>query len=263
MNLVRFASFALMIGAISSIAVDLPAEAQGTSIFPTPSSLQLSLASQLDQDAVEREKSVADILRGQKDPAEDTGNASPQTLGERMRADTEKGEMEENSHETEADEESSRTRLTAANVRRLRKPIDDIVIRASEAGKQVPPDTAALYSQQEPMIEITSLGASPPLPDRYLFGFTHRPLYFEQPLLERCGRGCHFFQNAISGVQFFANTILLPYHMCVQPADCPIPCGGECLTCQPYPVDCNPFPLDRRAMITEAAAIAGFTFLLL
>lgn len=158
---------------------------------------------------------------------------------------------------------ASRERLTEEHVRELRKPMTQIRVRATEAGKTVPVDRAARFTVESPVIEIGSTGLKPPLPDRYTICQWHRPLFFEQPVLERCGRGFGCLQNAISASQFCVNTVFLPYHMCDERADCPVPSGGDCLSCQPYPLDCNPLPLTCRGVTTQAAAFAGFTFLLL
>ena len=158
---------------------------------------------------------------------------------------------------------ASRDRLTAEHVRELRKPMTEIRVQASEDEESVPENRAAAYTVDGPLLAITAAGLSPPLPDRYTICFMHRPLFFEQPLLERCGRSFGCAQNVVSGAQFCVNTVFLPYHMCDQRADCPVPSGGDCLSCQPYPLDCNPLPLNCRSVSTQAAAFAGFTFLLL
>jgi hypothetical protein len=57
--------------------------------------------------------------------------------------------------------------------------------------------------------------------------FCHRPLYFEEPCLERCGqkycccgREC-CCQSAVSAAHFFGTAILLPVEfMCQCPGDC-------------------------------------------
>lgn len=158
---------------------------------------------------------------------------------------------------------ASRERLIEEHVRELRKPMGQIRVRATEEGETVPVDRAARFTVESPLIEIGSTGLTPPLPDRYTICQCHRPLFYEQPLLERCGRGFGCLQNAISASQFCVNTVFLPYHMCDQRADCPVSSGGDCLSCQPYPLDCNPLPLSCRGVTTQAAAFAGFTFLLL
>jgi len=160
------------------------------------------------------------------------------------------------------DAETARDRFNANSIRKLRKPMNEVRIVA-EDGPQTPKNLAAQYIPKEPVLKIVAAGISPPGPDRYPIHFKHQPLYYEQPLLERCGRGCGLAQNAISAGQFCINTFFLPYHMCKTRPACLVASGGDCLSCQPYPVDCNPLPLNYRGLATEAAAFAGFSFLLL
>ena len=160
------------------------------------------------------------------------------------------------------DAETVRDLFNADSVRKLRKPMKDIRIVA-EDNADVPQNLAAQFMVKEPVLKIVAAGISPPRPDRYPIQFKHRPLYYEQPHLERCGRGCGFAQNAISAGQFCMNTFFLPYYMCKIKPSCPVTSGGDCLTCKPYSVDCNVLPLSYKGLATEAAAFAGFTFLLL
>ena len=143
------------------------------------------------------------------------------------------------------DAETARDHFNASSVEKLRKPIRDIRIVA-EDGPKAPENLSAQFIVQEPVLKIVAAGISPPLPDRYPIQFKHRPLYYEQPRLERCGRGCGPAQNAISAGQFCVNTFFLPYHMCKTRADCLVQSGGDCLSCQPYPDDCNPLPRLRQ-----------------
>ncbi len=155
----------------------------------------------------------SDILIPAHSTWPDAADPTPQSLREMVLAAAEEELPVPAAEKASIAEQLSRDRSTTANVMRLRKPIADVVIQATEAGREVPADRAARYLPDEPLILITALDVGPPLPDRYAVGFKHRPLYFEQPRLERCGRGCNYLQNAISGAQFLANTILLPYHM--------------------------------------------------
>ncbi|MGI9441393.1 MAG: hypothetical protein ACR2N1_02945 [Rubripirellula sp.] len=160
------------------------------------------------------------------------------------------------------DAETSRDLFNADSIRNLRKPMSDIRIVA-EDDADAPQNLASRFMVKEPVLKIVAAGISPPRPDRYPIVFKHRPLYYEQALLERCGRGCGIAQNAISAGQFCMNTFFLPYHMCKTKPGCPVASGGDCLSCKPYSLDCNVLPLSYKGMATEAAAFAGFTFLLL
>lgn len=148
---------------------------------------------------------------------------------------------------------------------RLRKPLSTICLADDEPAGRVPENLAAEAMRQDSpgIIRVTSTGVGVPLPNRYTECFRYRPLYFEQPNLERCGRSCGYFQNAISGFRFLSNTMTLPYHMAKQRPDCPTECGSDCQTCQTYPSDWNPFPLDPHATIAEMATIGGISLLFL
>lgn len=162
----------------------------------------------------------------------------------------------------ELDAETSRDVFNAESVQKLRKPMRDIRIVA-EDNAIVPKDLAARFMVKEPVLKIVAAGIRPPQPDRYPIVLKHRPLYYEQPHLEQCGRGCGIAQNAISAGQFCLRTFFLPYHLCKTKPGRPINANGDCLSCQPYSLNCNVLPLSYKGMATEAAVFAGFTFLLL
>lgn len=188
------------------------------------------------------------------------GTAGPRTQGEDYWKPT-AGKTESLKYE-KLDAETDLDRFNADSVRKLRKPMQDIRIVA-EDNAEVPENLAAQFMLKEPVLKIVAAGISPPRPDRYPIQFKHRPLYYEQPHLERCGRGCGLAQNAISAGQFYMNTFFLPYHMCKTKPGCPVSSGGDCLSCEPYSSDCSVFPLSYKGLATEAASFAGFTFLLL
>ena len=144
----------------------------------------------------------------------------------------------------------------------LRKPVTEITIQTNVDGI-APTDRARQLTDREPMISIAAFGAGPILPQRCTAGFVHRPLYFEQRNLERCGNGFGFWQNAISGSQFLFRTALLPYQLGQQPCSCCVQAGGDCTCCQSYPCDCSHWRCNPRSLTMQAAAIAGFTLLVL
>lgn len=163
----------------------------------------------------------------------------------------------------EIDANAMRNRVTAEELERLRKPISQIRIRATADGQRVPENRADVGIEYRQPLLIGSLGIGSPGPNRYMCPPMHRPLYFEQRNLERCGRSYGAIQTAVSAVQFVGNTLLLPYSMCDQRADCLVRAVGDCLACQDCPSDCGLIPVNQRALITEAATLAGFSFLLL
>lgn len=171
----------------------------------------------------------------------------------------------ESADDEEALESRSRETTTADFLSRLHKPIGDIRVTSFNDEGRVPNDRAAdiLFAGDTPPIRVGATGASVPRPMRYTVGSWHRPLYYQQPNLERCGNSIGCLQNALSGIQFITNTFTLPYHMTQQRPDCPVSTGVDCQTCQEIPVDIHPLPIDQHALLIELAAIGGFAFLLL
>jgi hypothetical protein len=65
-------------------------------------------------------------------------------------------------------------------------------------------------------------------PNRTLYPFKHRPLYFEDAAAERCGDSCGCLQPGVSLAKFSADFLLLPCRMCQDhPNDC-IAAGRDC-----------------------------------
>jgi hypothetical protein len=93
-------------------------------------------------------------------------------------------------------------------------------------------------------------------------GACHKPLYFEEPELERYGHnfGC-CLQPVVSGAHFLANIALLPYNMGLEtPCECVYPVGyyrpGDCA-----PRMCPAVPLSLRAGLFEAGGVTGACFI--
>lgn len=155
--------------------------------------------------------------------------------------------------------------LTERNQRRvaeLRKPLRSVRIVA--ATQETVPTSIAddLLGNSEP-ITISSSAEMLEKPSRYTVGFCHRPLYFEELNLERCGQTYGYATNAVSGFHFLTNTAMLPYRLATQRADCPVPTHGDCKACSQYSHDIEPFGFESRGVLVEAAAAAGFIFLML
>ncbi len=160
----------------------------------------------------------------------------------------------------EAEVEKAIQRNTA-RLARLRKPLSDIRIEATAEGEKVPVSEAAELLDDQVELLIAGGGVSIPLPDRYTIPLCHRPLYFEELNLERCGNTYGCATNFVSAAHFLTNTVALPYRLATDRADCPVPCHGDCLSCQAFSHDIEPFGCEPRAALIEAAAIAGFIIL--
>jgi hypothetical protein len=94
-------------------------------------------------------------------------------------------------------------------------------------------------------------------------GLCHKPLYFEQPHMERYGHSWGpVLDPVLSGAHFFASVPLLPYHMGLEPpCECIYPLGhyrpGSCA-----PRYIEPWPWSLRAVAVEAATATGLVFAL-
>ncbi|MEM1068316.1 MAG: hypothetical protein AAGI63_05440 [Planctomycetota bacterium] len=151
------------------------------------------------------------------------------------------------------------------HLRKLRKPIDEVVVSTSITEKPTPTDRGGPILASDRSLLIQSEGAGPVISNRYPILMTHQPLYFEQPNLERCGNACGYFQNAISAAHFASRTVTLPYHICRNRNHRCVVAGGDCRCCEQMS-NCQwdeCLPLDARALTSEAATLVGFSLLLL
>jgi hypothetical protein len=92
-------------------------------------------------------------------------------------------------------------------------------------------------------------------------GLCHKPLYFEQPHMERYGHSWGpVLDSVISGAHFFASVPLLPYRMGLEPpCECIYPLGhyrpGSCA-----PRYIEPWPFSIRGGALQATAVTGLIF---
>lgn len=141
----------------------------------------------------------------------------------------------------------------------LPEPLRDLAFHTIRPEGESPDDVAAdRFSQAGDAVPVGHC-----LPERWFAyhwvapGLCHRPLYFEEPNLERHGRTYHCLQPIVSGVHFFGTVPILPYRMVVEPChDCNYTYGhrrpGSLAEVEPHWL---PFRCD--AAFVEAAVIAG------
>ena len=176
---------------------------------------------------------------------------------------------ERGANETGANEEIAATlrqnEIIREHLSELQTPIDQVVVSSYLSDQPTPKDRAEEVMNTKPPTRIGGAATGAILPDRYPISMYHRPLYFEQPNLERCGNTCGFFQNAISAALFFADTTLLPCRISQHRGQTCVRAGGDCPTCHKIPrrgaQSC--LPLNPPSWAAEAAAGAGFSFLCL
>jgi hypothetical protein len=184
----------------------------------------------------------------------------PGDVADPIRIATIDGQQDE--EETAEDIASETEQRNQRRIESLRKPLRSIrVVAATDA--PVPKSIADEVLRQSEAINLSSSGETVALPNRYTTSFCHRPLYFEELNLERCGNTYGCATNVVSGFHFLTNTAMLPYRLATQRPDCPVPTRGDCQTCQGYSHDIEPFGFESRGVLVEAAAAAGFVFLLL
>lgn len=101
----------------------------------------------------------------------------------------------------------------------------------------------------------------------HVSGFCHRPLYFEEPNLERYGYECCpsfcLAQPAVSVAKFYCNVASLPYKLASEP-----PCSYSCTCRYLYPAGTHAPPVrecpecSQQGLVAEAATIAGLILLI-
>jgi hypothetical protein len=94
-------------------------------------------------------------------------------------------------------------------------------------------------------------------------GVCHKPLYFEEPALERYGHSSGpVLQPLLSGAHFFGNVIALPYNLGLDPPnECEYPLGRyRPGSCAPYLVP--PVPVSLRAGLLTAGLYTGGVFVI-
>ncbi len=93
-------------------------------------------------------------------------------------------------------------------------------------------------------------------------GTCHRPLYFENPSLERHGHSLGLAQPLASAAHFVGNTAILPYRMVAEPTrDCVYTLGHE-RPGTPTPLRYYRPPLSLSGGVAQAGTVTGLIFLL-
>ena len=196
---------------------------------------------------------------------EDDSNPLKEALGESDELDDE--ELEEDQLDKEAEALYSRQRVMIRHLQKLQKPIRQIrVSHATSRPSETPTNRAAEILRHQPEILVVADNVSPTTSDRYPAPFAHRPLYFEEIDLERCGQHYGCAQNFVSALHFLTNAAALPYRLATQRPDCAVRTRGDCRSCQTFSADIEPFvscQQNASGLVSEAASVAGFVFLML
>ncbi len=123
-----------------------------------------------------------------------------------------------------------------------------------------PADQARVMLKKRPPFKFWPVYRDPWVANRDSYAFHHNPLWFEDPNLERCGRGKGHFTSVVSFLQFNANVAFLPYRMTAQPPFSCVRTLPDCTVCQKFGCDAYLPPWSLPATAVQGAAIFGFIY---
>ncbi|MCY2965659.1 MAG: hypothetical protein NT069_18850 [Planctomycetota bacterium] len=110
----------------------------------------------------------------------------------------------------------------------------------------IPENRAAPFMDLVPLYQVSN-NWTLRQPNRYTHDIYFRSLYFEQPQLERCGRGLGCWTTVASAGTFVTHTILLPYSAIVRCPSTLVTPLGDCTTWSTYPCGVTiPRPFEDR-----------------
>lgn len=101
--------------------------------------------------------------------------------------------------------------------------------------------------------------------DRNTIPIQHKPLYFEDPNLERCGVAHGCFTEIVSVAHFAGRIPALPYLMGVNPPCTCVNANPDCPACHQFGTDAyfpNPGEVDTKAALIQGIATVGLVFLI-
>lgn len=126
----------------------------------------------------------------------------------------------------------------------------------------VPANVAADVYKQFETVQDTS---APPVvghPNRNLYRVCHNPLYFEDPNLERCGRGHGVCTEAVSALRLAGRTAMLPYMMGSEPPCSRVQALPDCPSCRQFGCEtCLP-QFNLHGLAAEEFVVLGLIFLI-
>ncbi|MEZ6057382.1 MAG: hypothetical protein R3C01_11835 [Planctomycetaceae bacterium] len=116
--------------------------------------------------------------------------------------------------------------------RTLHSSVNNVSLTKGMKPAELPDNLAAtLRPSMEPQWVFESGWVNQP-PVRYTHPFVHRPLYFEDHALERCGHTIGVSQPLVSAVHFLGNVVFLPFHMVCEDPYSTYLNSGDCKSCQ-------------------------------
>ena len=150
------------------------------------------------------------------------------------------------------------TDLRAVNTIDVREAVQiPPVAEGDSANILQPHDQANAFLSQRPAVNFSTAYWAPWRADRDSYPFCHYPLYFEDPNLERCGRGWSCFTTFVSIGRFYANVPFIPYRITAEPHLSRIRTLPDCPAGHQFGWDVYLPPWSWKAAAVQAAAYAG------
>ena len=124
-----------------------------------------------------------------------------------------------------------------------------------------PNDIAFAVMRQRKPFNVFGIARDPWQANRDSYPFHHNPLWFEDPNLERCGRGWGPFTTTVSAMRASANIPILPYRFTAEkPWSC-VRTLPDCTTCEKFGYEAYLPPWSLSAAAVQAAATVGIIYI--
>ena len=124
-----------------------------------------------------------------------------------------------------------------------------------------PNDVALAILKNRKPFNVVGISRDPWQASRDSYPFYHKPLWFEDPNLERCGRGCGPFTSTVSAIRASANIPILPYRFTAEkPWSC-VRTLPDCSVCEKFGVRAYLPPWSLSAAVVQAAASVGVVYI--
>lgn len=153
--------------------------------------------------------------------------------------------------------------LRAINSIDLREATQVPPVAPSENSAKIlhPQDQANEFLAQRQAVNFSTAYWQPWRADRDSYPFCHYPLYFEDPNLERCGRGWGLGTTFVSLGRFYANVPFIPYRVTAEPHLRRVPTLPDCPSCNKFGVEAYLPPWSWKAAAVQTGAYFGAIYI--
>ena len=124
-----------------------------------------------------------------------------------------------------------------------------------------PNDVAFAILHHRKPFNVFAISRDPWQASRDSYPFYHKPLWFEDPNLERCGRGWGPFTSTVSAIRASANIPILPYRFTAEKPWSYVRTLPDCTTCEKFGVTAYLPPWSLSAAAVQAAATVGVIYI--